>query len=294
MKWGVLLVTLLMIPGFVLAGTISLTTSVTTEVLTTDEGIVQISITNFGDESAYSVQLSLLSDYFTSASVPIGTLPINEPFATNISINANNDVKEGNYPLVLLTEYTDANGYPFSSVSPVTITYKTPHPSRITGVFENIELSGKKAKDLVLKLKNMDQVSHDVKIELFLPNELSSDSTEKILTLGSKEEKVLIFKVSNFAGLEGSNYVVLASIEYDGDYHHSSIASGMVKIVEASSFPTGMIGTIGGVNFLGQWVYFVVIGLLVVIFIIYQIKSKKLEFKVLKEGSDEKEGEEGG
>jgi hypothetical protein len=263
MRWGVLLVTLLMIPGFVLAGTISLTTSVTTEVLTTEEGSVQISITNSGDESAYNVQLSLLSDYFTSASVPIGTLNINEPFATNISINANSDVKEGNYPLILLTEYTDANGYPFSSVSPVTITYKTPHPSRITGVFENIELSGKRTKDFVLKLKNMDQVGHDVQIELFLPNELSSDSTEKILTLGSKEEKELIFKVSNFAGLEGSNYVILASIEYDDDYHHSSITSGIVKIVEGKS-----------ISNIPKWIIFPIIAVLVIIFIFYQFKSR--------------------
>ncbi|MBD3156001.1 MAG: hypothetical protein GF368_05100 [Candidatus Aenigmarchaeota archaeon] len=291
MRWGAILVVSLMLIGIVLAGTISLTTSITTQVLNTDQEVVQISLTNSGDESAYNVQLSLLSDYFSSETVLVGTLPINKPHKSNITVTAINEPKEGNYPMVLLTEYTDANGYPFSSVSPVTLTYKTAKPSRVTGVFENIEVNGKKTKDLVLKLKNMDQESHDVNVELFLPNELSSDSNEKYIELNSKEEKEVVFKISNFAGLEGSSYVVLASIEYDEEYHHSSIASGMVRIVEKSTFPSGMFGAVGE-NILGRWIYFAIVGVLIVIFIIYQIKSKKLEFKFVKEGSDE--GREGG
>ncbi len=267
------LLIILLLPSLVLAGTISLTTSVTSDVLTTDQGEIGVTLTNSGNEPAYNVQLSLITDYFTSDPVHVGTLDINQPYKTNISLEAAGDLKEGNYPLVLMTEYADANGYPFSSVSPITLTYKNPYPSRVTGVFESIELSGKRTKNLVLKLKNMDQVEHDVDLELVLPNELSSDMTEKSVQVGSKEEKELVFKVSNFAGLDGSTYVVLAVVEYEDEYHHSSLASGMVSIVEEKTF-----------NF-PQWLPIGIAGVLVLVFVGYQLKSK-FTIKVETESKD--------
>ncbi len=267
MKWNIFLI-VLMLPSLVLAGTISLTTSVTTDILTTSQGEIQFSLTNSGDEAAYNVQVSLITDDFSSQLIHVGTLEINRPFETNITLNVNDNLKEGNYPVVLLTEYTDANGYPFSSVSPITLTYKNPYSSRITGIFENIELSGKRSKNLVLKLKNMDQVDHDVNVKLILPNELSSDTIEKTVSVGSKEGKNIVFKVSNFAGLEGSSYVVLASIEYENDYHYSSLASGMVRIVEKK-----------GMN-VPKWIPISTLIIVVIIFIIFQVKSKiRFEFK---------------
>jgi len=267
-------------PSLVLAGTISLTTSVTTDVLSKNQGQIQVSLSNSGNEAAYNVQLSLVTDYFSSDPVHVGTLDVNKPFKTNITFSANQELKEGNYPVVLLTEYTDANGYPFSSVSPVTLTYKNPYSSRINWNFTIIEISGKKPKNLVLNLKNMDQVSHDINVRLILPNELSSDVGQNNITLGSKEEKTITFKVSNFAGLEGSNYVVLASIEYEGDHHYSSLASGMVKIIESKDFFRP-----------DKWVIISAIGVLILVFIIYQFKNKKIEFKFTKnkKWSNEKE-----
>jgi hypothetical protein len=277
MKKAILLSVILLIPVLVLAGTISLTTSVTTDVLTQDEGEIQVTLTNSGDEAAYNVQLSLITDFFLSEPVYVGTLDINKPFRTNLTVEPQSELKEGNYPVVLLTEYSDANGYPFSSVSPVTLTYKNPHPSRVTGVFENIEVSGNRVKNLVLKLKNMDQVSHEVDVKLILPNELSSDITQESVTIDSKEEKKLTFRISNFAGLEGSNYVVLATIEYEDEYHHSSLSSGMVKIVEGKGWniPT--------------WVPIIAVGVLVVIFVAYQVKNRfTIKFEKEEKSKEEK------
>ncbi len=259
---------ILMLPGLVLAGTISLTTSVTTDILTTDQGSVQVTLTNSGDEFAYNVQVSLVTDYFSSQPIHIGTLDINKPYESNFSVVAKDSLKEGNYPIFLLTEYTDANGYPFSSVSPVTITYKNPHSSRINGIFENIELNGKRSKNLVLKLKNIDQLDHDVNVKLILPNELSSDIIEKTVNVASKEEKDIVFKLSNFAGLEGSSYIVLASVEYEDDYHFSSMSSGMVKIVGGKELSIPKWFPIAGAL------------VLIIIFLFYQVKSKfTIKFK---------------
>ena len=267
MKW-VIFLSVLLIPSLVLAGTISLTTSVNTDVLTINQGEIQVSLTNSGDEAAYNVQVSLITDDFSSQPVHIGTLEVNKPYENKISVVVKDDLKEGNYPVVLLTEYTDANSYPFSSVSPVTLIYKNPYSSRITGIFENIELSGKRSKNLVLKLKNIDQVDHNVDVKLILPNELSSDITENIINVESKEEKDVVFKISNFASLEGSSYVVLALIEYEDNYHYSSLASGMIGIVENK-----------GMN-VPKWIPISILIIVVIIFIILQVKSKiRFEFK---------------
>jgi len=211
-------------------GFISLTTYITTDVLTSEEGEIQVTLRNSGNKAAYNLQISIISNYFSSTPVLVGTLGINKPLMTNVSLDTNVDLKEGNYPVVLLTEYTDDNGYPFSSVSPITLTYKNPYPSRISGVFENIEVNGKRSENLVLKLKNMDQVNHDVNIRLILPNEISSDVSQKNIKLDPKDEKEIVFKVSNFAGLEGSSYTILATIEYEDNYHYSSITLGTIKI----------------------------------------------------------------
>ena len=275
MRKLVFLFAILMIPSLVLAGTISLTTSVTTDVLTTGNGEIQVTLTNHGDEAAYNVQLSLITDYFSSNPVHVGTLEVNRPFDGNISVNANGELKEGNYPVVLMTEYADANGYPFSSVSPITLTYKNPYPSRLSGVFENIELSGKRGKNLVLKLKNMDQVSHDVDVRLILPNELSSDVTQSSVELGSKKEEEVVFKVSNFAGLEGSTYVVLAVIEYEDDYHYSSLGSGMVRIVERKN-----------IFKLPEWVP--ITGLILALFtLVFYLLKNKLSINFVREKNED-------
>jgi len=261
MKW-IVFVIILTFPSLVLGGTISLTTSITTDILTTNQGEILFTLANSGDEAAYNVQASIITNYFSSQPIHVGTLETNKPYRGEISIIAEDALKEGNYPVVLLTEYTDSNGYPFSSVSPVTLTYKNPYSSRINGIFENIELSGKRSKNLVLKLKNMDQIEHEVDVKLTLPNELSSDITNKTVSVGSKKEKDVVFKISNFAGLEGSSYVILASIEYEDDYHYSSLTSSMVRIVEGKGFVIPKWFPIAGAS------------VLIVIFLFYQIKSK--------------------
>lgn len=229
---GAFLILLLLIP-IALAGTISLTTILTSD-LVMDKGEIQVILTNSGSESAYNVQLSVLSDGFSSDPIYVGILKPNIPFETNLSISPK-ELSPGNYPIIVMTEYADANGYPFSSVSPIIVSYKNPSVSMVSGMFSDVSLSGKKSKNLALTLKNSDDKSHGVTVKLILPKELGAEEEEKIVNIGSKQEKTLNFKVSNFAGLTGSSYVVLASMEYDDERHYSSFTRGMIKIGNVAS-----------------------------------------------------------
>ncbi|MBL7169606.1 MAG: hypothetical protein ISS48_01135 [Candidatus Aenigmarchaeota archaeon] len=278
MKWSIFLLVVIMVPSLVLAGTISLTTSITTDILTADQGQIQVILTNSGDEAAYNVQLSLITDYFSSQPVHVGTLEVNKPFKTNISFNTIDELKEGNYPIVLLTEYKDANGYEFSSVSPVTLTHKNSYYSKINISFENLEISGNKAKNLFVKLKNMDQTSHNINVRLALPNELSSDIVNSTVNLDPKMEKTIVFKISNFRGLEGSSYIVFVTTEYEDDYHYSSLARGMVRIVEGKG-----LNLEGKSSSILKLLPITILIIAILVFILYQFKGKKFEIKVVRD-----------
>ena len=134
-----LLIFLLLIP-IALAGTISLTTIISAD-LVIDDGNIQVMLSNSGNEAAYSVQLSVLSDDFSSEPIYVGILKPEVPFNANLTISPE-ELSEGNYPVVVLVEYADANGYPFSSVSPITVNYKTPCVSMVSGMFSDVSLSG--------------------------------------------------------------------------------------------------------------------------------------------------------
>jgi len=214
---------------------ITLSHKVTMErIIQEDKTTVNITLLNSGDEPAYDVQLSLLlPEGVSSEPIFLGELDPNMPKSGTFDIKINSDVIPGRYSMAILTEYKDANGYPFSSVLPKSLILKEFKSSQISGRISGITLGDKETKKLTLELRNMDQRDHNLKIKLFIPRELKADNEEKSLVLNAREEKKINFDISSFGALPGSNYVVFASLDYeDSGIHYSSTAMGIVKVVE--------------------------------------------------------------
>lgn len=230
MKKSFIVLILLLIPQVVLAGTISLTTSVSTDMMTEESTITHIELLNSGDESALGVQISLLTENFETDTISVGELRPNKPFEGDFDINLKGDINQGRYPIPVLVDYTDANGYPFSSVSPAFLVYKTPTTSKISGLISEVSLSGKESKKLTLSVRNLDDTEHDVDVKLILPREINVLDGEKTVSVGSKQEKSLDFEVSSLSAISGSTYAILASMEYDDDLHYTSFANGIIRI----------------------------------------------------------------
>jgi len=231
--------------------------------MTEDTTKTHVRLLNSGDEPAYNVQISLLSEDFESNPIFVGVLSPNEPFEGYFNVSLAKEILPGNYPITVLVDYADANGYPFSSVSPSFIIYKNPTPTMVSGDIAEISLSSEKSKKLTLNVRNLDDVSHDVNIELILPRELKVVDTEKIISIEPKEEKQLNFEVSSVSALVGSSYIALASLEYEDDLHHSSYARGIIKIVEEKPFEFPI------------WLPVLSFGVLLIIFVYYFIRGKK-------------------
>ncbi len=263
MKKIILVFMFLLIPQPVLAGVISLTTTISTDIMTENVTRVSVKLLNSGDESAHNVQISLLTENFQSDPIFVGDLSPNNPFEGDSTLSLIREISPGNYPLVVLVDYADANGYPFSSVSPTSIVYETPTVSKVSGVMGELSLTGKETKTLKLTLRNLDDFSHDVNVKLVLPRELKVSDGEKTISLQPKEENELGFEVSSFSALSGSSYVILAPIEYDYEnLHYSSITRGMINIGEDGS------------TYLPIWLPITGIIILGAIFIFYQFKGK--------------------
>jgi len=264
MKRLFLLSILLLILPLVSATVISLTTTVSTDTMTENTTKIHVELLNSGDESANNVQISLISD-FESNPIFVGTLMPNVPFESDSNVSLKKDISPGNYPLVVLVDYSDANGYPFSSVSPSSIVYKTPTVSKISVAISELTLSGKQSKKLTITVRNLDDVSHELDVKLILPRELKVVDGERTILIQPKEEKELNFDVSSFSALAGSSYVILASIEYEHEgLHYSSLGRGIIKIIEKS-----------GIVELPSWLPVAVIVALVAVFIYYQFRGKK-------------------
>jgi len=214
---------------------ISLTTSVTNGIIEDKMANISLNLLNGGDEAAYDVQVSLvLPDGFSSDSIFTQVLHPNEPLEGIFNITATENMIPGKYPAVVMTDYADANGYRFSTISPTSVIYRTPTVSMVSGSIPELILSGKQKKRLTVDIKNLDDIPHDVKVKLFLPRELRSDEYEKTISMKAKGEKRVDFLVSSLSALPGSNYIILVSMSYeDNNLFYSSIARGSIKIVES-------------------------------------------------------------
>jgi hypothetical protein len=213
------------------ASVISLRTTVNTDILIGNKTDVKVELENLGDESAYNLQISLINDFFKTDEANIKELTPNNPLKIVLNATLIKTITEGRYPAFVLVDYTDANDYPFSSVSPTYIVYKTQTVSKISGLINGVSLTGKESKKLTLSIRNIDDKEHEVTVKLILPREITTDSEEKTVNIGTKEEKTLEFEVSSLSAISGSNYVVITSMEYeDKGLHYSSVASGTIKI----------------------------------------------------------------
>lgn len=241
---------------------ISISTSVSVEnMITGNESGINILLRNTGDESAYDVQLSLiLPPGIKTENMFVGELKPDRPYKGNFTVSAVNDIIPGKYTIGILTDYKDANGYQFSSVSPNSLIVKKPTSSMISARIPGMELGDKETKKINLQVRNLDDKQHNLNIRLFLPRELRGEAKNREIRINPMEEKNIEFEISPFGALVGSSYVIFASLDYEEEgLHYSPVASGIVKIVESG----------GGFDFSG-WIPIVAVVVLIVIVILYQ------------------------
>ena len=220
-----------------------------------------IKVTNLGDEAAYNVQLSLEANNQKTASSIKKQLGVRESFEWNVPLAFKTE-NPGKYPLILTTNYEDANSYPFSAISVSAFDYKQATVSDIAAKISNLELSDKGI--LELKIKNTAESAKDADIRLIVPKELTANKDRLSAKVQAKSEMPVNFEIEKFSALAGSSYAVFAVIEYDEEgMHYTSTANGAVKIVEGSVFSLQKIAV------------FAMIAVIAVLFAYFAVFNKK-------------------
>jgi len=256
MKKLVTLFLLLVIPVAVFAGSITLTTTTIVDVLIDDSTMGHIKLVNSGDESALDVRASfLLPEGLESESITVGELASNKPFEDSSEITRTSELLPGKYPAVVIVDYTDVNGYPFSTVAPGSVAYQSQTSSLVSGIISGVTLYGKTSEKLKLTVRNLDDVEHDVAVKLFLPRELKSADVERTLSIDSKEEEEITFDVSSLSALPESSYFVLASLVYEHDgKSYTSFGTGIIGV----GTKTGGEGS-GGIGYILLFLFIIII-----------------------------------
>ncbi|UCG94995.1 MAG: hypothetical protein JSV92_03010 [archaeon] len=249
---------------------ITFSVTLSSDSISGDSGKVNIRLDQRGDEPAYEIVVfPLASDHFSyDGRIYSDKLNPGESLEGSFTVFFKKNLTAGAYPFITRSIYHDSNMHPFSVVSYHHVVYKEKFEPKISGSIEGIELPENSMTDFMLKVRNLENDSKEVTLKLYLPEELRTEKETEEFSLGPGEEKHLIYRIESSGALVGSYYSVLASMEYENDYHYTSFTSGTVRIVERKS--------ILGVPY--EWVIVILIAL-VVIFVIYQVWGVLVEKK---------------
>ena len=224
--------------------------------------IVEVSVTNKGDEPAYSVQVGVDANDITALTPVKDVLQINETHTVETTFDM--DIQTaGRYPLIVTVDYTDLNQYPFSAISSSYFFYKEDVTPKIHGKMDSLEIS--KSGKFVLTLKSLLDKDKKIKVKLIVPRELSVLEPVTDIDLYSKSENKIRFDINNFSALAGSNYQVFAVIGYeDNNKRYTVTIPGIVKIMERTDFLKTY-----------KWVFIGIGAALLAIFLGLQFRPKK-------------------
>ncbi|HDH28957.1 MAG TPA: hypothetical protein ENH13_07470, partial [Euryarchaeota archaeon] len=216
------------------ASFISITTDIKGVDLDAGHGTSNLRVVNRGDEAAFDTSVSFyLPEGFTAEEVFIGRLNPNQPFESEISVEAPAEALPGVYPAAASVNYRDANSYPFSAVTPFYITVGRQSTTAVFAVLDEATVSEGRGAKLRLTVKNPDSTGRNAFVTLYLPRELEAEEYSKELFLPARGNVERDFEVSSFSALPGSSYAVFAGISFEeNNIMHSTFARGTIRVVE--------------------------------------------------------------
>ncbi len=191
-------------------------------------------VSNTGDEAAFSVQAYFKSaDGLEAPAIFLGKLDPGKQVDTSFNFNITKNILPGRYPVIILTEYADANNYQFSAVSTSFLAYRERTSSEVNGFLDDVQIPKGGSAKTKLKIVSTDAEDRNVTVGFFLPKELSAGQYDKDAVIKAGEQKSANIEISSLAALQGSTYTIFATVEYDDSgKHYSSFSRGLVHIIK--------------------------------------------------------------
>ena len=200
-----------------------------TDVEATAERVrARVVIANGGTAPAYNLRVHLTALGVSDASPVVSRL---DPGRME-GVSFKRDIRgmpTGRYPMTVRVDFHDANQYPFSALSGMTVDVGEPVNPDLAVLSRDLELQG--SGILRFDLKNLGLAPARITATLVLPKELSSPAAEKGFEMGPRSEGSIGFEVRNFSALPGASYPVFSYFEYDSEgVHHTALGRSLITI----------------------------------------------------------------
>lgn len=226
--WMFCFVLMLSFPVF--AGRISFNIDMSAPYITSESVNIKVSIKNFGDESAKDVLLTLkLPEAMQTNPIFVGDMNPLDVFEGIFKIQLKRSLLSGSYPVILMLEYKDINGYPFSVLSSLKLINKEEGKNKI-----NVYLGSVSFNEYgIMKGRITNEMNKPIKVSvnLYTPKEIQSSGPSLVL-LKPGETKELSFMLRNKGALLWSRYNVVLVAEYEDKTHHTVLAHSLAEITE--------------------------------------------------------------
>jgi len=192
------------------------------------QGLVLVVMTeNRGDVPAHDVQFEVIVEDKLLVGLVVKKLQVDEKASVNFSL-ADAFGIPGRYPVVIRTNYKDANGYRFTALTVGFYDYQsTVMPvASISGDMISIPVDGKGRMSFVLRNDGRKVLKID--LVLFVPNELSVSHEQSVIEIGPQQEQALEYEVENYSALANSRYQVSLVGRYEENEKRFGIAGSAV------------------------------------------------------------------
>jgi hypothetical protein len=240
-------------PSVALAGTISLSTEVTTTVKPSALAVT-VKVTNSGDEAAQTVVPTFRFAGKDTRLPGRASLPPGQTLDASVELPFVQPMP-GQWPLVITVDYADNNGYPFQAlqVSLVSSPGALPALMAIVGMdAEPVDTAGR----IRVLLKSLSEATQSVRPQVYLPRGLELAAPVEPLSLSPWAEAELSARIVNRAALAGSRYPVFLTLEYDDAAgHHAAIGHHVLEI-RAPRASTGRYAWIAATALVLAWLAF--------------------------------------
>jgi hypothetical protein len=217
------------------ASYIEINTRINSDTIKDNSTNMTVFLDQIGDETAYNIQISpiISKQFLISDSIKKNVLNPQDTMQGNFKVLTNGTILPGVYPFVILITYNDANNYPLSAISNHELEYKEKYESNIYGAISKLDITEETSGEILLKIRNYDVSTYDVKITLYLPRELKCINKEITVPVEGIQEQKIKFEIESFGALKGSTYAVFVSLEYEDDfYHYTTFAKTTVTVTQ--------------------------------------------------------------
>jgi hypothetical protein len=140
---------------------------------------------------------------------------------------------KGMYPALVMVDFEDLNGYPFSSASIQRMSIGKTLPCRLSGIFRSGELSDKVRLPLTLRNLGTEEISAVGRI--IAPRELKVPEPDFSVTIPAGGEKTLNVKLENFSATVASQHPVHALLQYERN--GTNVCTSVTTMVDISDAP---------------------------------------------------------